>query len=117
MRLLRRRPGAADRCDRPQHIAHDLGGRRRGAPARRVAERDQPIDIGEQAIGVLQDSPEISQENLVPAVLRLFGEQLAIPFDRVQRGSQIMAQLAAIHLSAGRVRRVHRGAIDDPLDQ
>jgi len=82
--------------------------------AKSSAPETELIDIGEQAIGVLQDSPEISQENLVPAVLRLFGEQLAIPFDRVQRGSQIMAQLAAIRLSAG---RVHRGAIDDPLDQ
>src|SRR5207302_7842204 len=89
----------------------------RGRPARLLAERYQPIDVGEQAVRMLQDSPKIPQENLAPAVLRLFGEQLAITLDGVQRSPQLMAESAAIGLSAKPVRRVCRRAVDDPLDQ
>ena len=117
LRMPSGRLGSADRGDVSQHIAHDLDGRRRNGPARPLAERDQAIDIGEQVVRLPEYRPEILEERLMPAVLRLFEQQLAITFDGIQRCSQFVAQFAAIRLFTETVRCVKRRTIDDPLDQ
>jgi len=103
-------PRADDRCDvRSTSRTISAGGVVDG-PARRVAERDQPIDR-RAAIGVLQDSPEISRGNWFPPSCALFGAA-AYSFDRVQRGSRSWA-LAAIRSPSGVFTC---GGLDSPLE-
>src|SRR4030095_16259721 len=85
--------------------------------ARRPPDAPQPIYVGEQALGMVEHRSEVLQKGLVSAVLRLFEEQLAITLDGIQRGSQLMTQLAAMRLSGETIRPIDRRAVADPLDQ
>jgi hypothetical protein len=87
--------GGGERTDLLQHVLHrlDPGLRRKRRPLL-AGERDDPVDLAEQPVGVPQHLFEVAAPLRAAVVARLFEEQLAVALDRGQRGSEFVAQPA-----------------------